>query len=71
MDDAELKQLVFEIHQAIVGGLNGNPGLLERVRNLEKFKNKIKSLMTFCVTMVATNIGTIVTIIVASCMKIN
>lgn len=41
MNDNEVKTMIEEMHKAIVGGLDGSPGLIERVRILECFRDRI------------------------------
>ena len=63
MNDSELIKMVKEIHEALVGNIKGKPGVLERVRLLERFKNTLNGFLFL-------NAGTIIVAIITIFFKI-
>jgi hypothetical protein len=63
MTDNETKKMVQEIHTVIVGSIDGKPGLLERIRNLENFKTKLVSIVRTSIGLIITNLVTIIILI--------
>ena len=55
-----LQKQVQEIHQVLCSELNGKPGVLERVRMLERFKSTFKSWGRAIMIMALTNIGAVI-----------
>ena len=62
MSEVEFEKMVKEIHEAIVGNIDGTPGLMERVRCLETFKNSIMTKFNAILGFIGTNIVVLVMI---------
>ena len=54
-------ELIPQIHQALVGGLNGTPGLLQRTTQLEEWRRstttRVKSRLTWVWGLIGSIIG--------------
>lgn len=56
-DCPELMSKVNQIHAALISGLDGKPGLMERVRALEIFKTTVSGVTKTLVLLTLTNIS--------------
>ena len=59
MDENE-KRMLKEIHACLISGVDGKPGLLERVRLLESFKITFTRWFYVFIAGTVTNIGTFI-----------
>lgn len=66
-DDIDSK--VDQIHAALITGLDGKPGLLERVSRLEDFKCNLSRWTKAIIGITITNLGAFITQIVLLLMK--
>lgn len=64
-----LQKKVEEIHDALCSELTGRPGLIERVRILEHFRDTFRGWTKALIILTLTNVGTLGVAIMAHFMK--
>lgn len=70
MEREQLEKMVEEIHRAIVGDIQGNPGFNERIRLLECFKNNLTKGLNFIVGLAITEAAGIAALGIIAFLKI-